>query len=144
MQFVVISDAGYEEMDGFADQLIGRAMGSGNFQFLQKSIDIDRPTINAVIDRDRAGDLGINNASVVFDEAPLLNTHSPISRGFADIFGNTLRIRFENILHLHGKNFLARIAQPLHGERVAVKNLVSNRIDNVNGFRSVLKYRAKV
>jgi multidrug efflux pump len=39
-------------------------MGSGNFMFLEKSIDIDRPTISIEIDRDRAGDLGISMASI--------------------------------------------------------------------------------
>jgi multidrug efflux pump len=64
MQFVVISDAGYEEMDGFADQLIGRAMGSGNFQFLRKSIEFTRPKQTIVVDRDRAGALGISMADI--------------------------------------------------------------------------------
>ncbi|MGD8236065.1 MAG: efflux RND transporter permease subunit, partial [Chromatiales bacterium] len=55
VQFVITTDRSYEELVEVANGLLGQAMGSGNFQFLQKSIDIDRPTINAVIDRDRAG-----------------------------------------------------------------------------------------
>ena len=39
-------------------------MASGNFMFLEKSIDMDRPTISVDIDRDRAGDLGISMASI--------------------------------------------------------------------------------
>lgn len=64
LQFVVTSDRSYEELVEVSDQLLGQAMASGNFQFLQKSIDIDRPTTNIVIDRDRAGDLGISMASI--------------------------------------------------------------------------------
>jgi multidrug efflux pump len=60
MQFVITTDAGYEELDALADQLIGRAMGSGNFLFLRKSVEFTRPKTTLVIDRDRAGDLGID------------------------------------------------------------------------------------
>ncbi|MGD8266392.1 MAG: efflux RND transporter permease subunit, partial [Chromatiales bacterium] len=64
VQFVITTDRSYEELVEVANGLLGQAMASGNFQFLQKSIDIDRPVINAVIDRDRAGDLGISMASI--------------------------------------------------------------------------------
>ena len=64
VQFVITTDRSYEELVEVANGLLGQAMGSGNFQFLQKSIDIDRPTIDVVIDRDRAGDLGISMASI--------------------------------------------------------------------------------
>jgi multidrug efflux pump len=63
-QFVLTTDRSYEELVEVADQLLGQAMGSGNFRFLEKSIDIDRPTISVEIDRDRAGDLGISMASI--------------------------------------------------------------------------------
>jgi multidrug efflux pump len=61
---VVTTDRSYEELVEIADQLLGQAMASGNFMFLEKSIDIDRPTISIEINRDRAGDLGISMASI--------------------------------------------------------------------------------
>jgi multidrug efflux pump len=64
LQFVLTTDRSYEELVEVADQLLGQAMGSGNFMFLEKSIDIDRPTISVEIDRDRAGDLGISMVSI--------------------------------------------------------------------------------
>ncbi len=64
LQFVVTTDRSYEELVEVADQLMGQAMASGQFMFLEKSIDIDRPTISIEIDRDRAGDLGISMASI--------------------------------------------------------------------------------
>ncbi len=64
LQFVLTTDRSYEELVTVADQLLGQAMGSGNFMFLEKSIDIDRPTISVEIDRDRAGDMGISMASI--------------------------------------------------------------------------------
>lgn len=58
------TDRSYEELVDVADQLLGAAMGSGNFMFLEKSIDIDLPSISVDIDRDRAGDLGVSMASI--------------------------------------------------------------------------------
>ncbi len=60
VQFVLTSDRSYEEMVNLANQIIGRGMQSGNFLFLMKSIELDRPTVSVQIDRDRAADLGIS------------------------------------------------------------------------------------
>ncbi len=60
LQFAMISDADYTELDSLAGALIGRAMQSGKFMFLRKSIDFSRPKTTIVIDRDRAGALGIS------------------------------------------------------------------------------------
>lgn len=60
VQFVVISDAPYEEIDLVAGQLIGQAMQSGNFVFMQKSIEFNRPRAKLLINKDRAADLGIS------------------------------------------------------------------------------------
>ena len=59
VQFVITSAHSYEELAQLADQIIGKAMGSGEFIFLKKSIALDRPVIRVDVDRDRAGDLGI-------------------------------------------------------------------------------------
>jgi multidrug efflux pump len=64
IQFVLTSDRSYEEIAGFADELIGRGMQSGQFMFLKKSVEIDRPVITIDIDRDRAGDLGITMGEI--------------------------------------------------------------------------------
>ncbi len=52
VQFVITTDASYEELDELADQLIGRAMGSGLFTFLMKELQYSRPRTTLVIDRD--------------------------------------------------------------------------------------------
>lgn len=64
IQFVLTTEKSYEELVEVADQVMGQALASGQFAFLQKSIDIDRPTVSVEIDRDRAGDLGISMASI--------------------------------------------------------------------------------
>ena len=57
--FVITSDAGYTRLDEVADELIGAGMRSGNFVFLQKSVEFSRPKTTMLIDRDLAADLGI-------------------------------------------------------------------------------------
>ena len=72
VQFVITSDASYQRLDEIADQLIGTAMGSGKFAFLRKSVEFTRPRTRVVIDRDRAGDLGISMADIGRNLATLL------------------------------------------------------------------------
>lgn len=60
VQFVVISDTSYADLSDTAGALIGKAMQSGNFIFLQKSIEFNRPKSNLIINKDRAADLGIS------------------------------------------------------------------------------------
>jgi len=64
VQFVIQSSADFGALDSVADDLIGIAMQSGNFGFLQKSVEFSRPRTTLVVDRDRAGDLGISMAEI--------------------------------------------------------------------------------
>ncbi len=80
IQFVITSDADYAEMDAVADQLIGKAMMSGQFMFLQKAVEFSRPKTTLVIDRDRAADLGMNMEDVGANLATFLGG------GFANRF----------------------------------------------------------
>ena len=72
VQFVMTSDASYQELDQLADQFIGHAMGSGQFRFLMKELQYARPRTTLVIDRDRAGDLGISMQDIGRNLATLL------------------------------------------------------------------------
>ena len=64
VQFVITTGNSYEELDAVASDLLGKAMQSGNFVFLRKSIDLDRPVTHISIDRDRVADLGLTMADV--------------------------------------------------------------------------------
>ncbi len=57
--FVITSDADYERLDEVADGLISAGMQSGNFIFLQKTVEFSRPKTTLLIDRNLAADLGI-------------------------------------------------------------------------------------
>ncbi|MFZ0255848.1 MAG: efflux RND transporter permease subunit [Gammaproteobacteria bacterium] len=59
IEFVLTSDADYRRLNEVADALIGPAMQSGKFAFLRKSIEFTRPKTRIIIDRDRAGDVGL-------------------------------------------------------------------------------------
>ena len=63
-QFVITTGGSYEQLDEVADELLGRAMQSGNFMFLQKSINFDKPSTRINVDRDRVADLGLSMQDV--------------------------------------------------------------------------------
>lgn len=60
IQFVVLSVEGYSELNRTVDALLDRALESGKFIFLQKAIEFTRPKTNIILDRNRAGELGID------------------------------------------------------------------------------------
>ncbi len=64
VQFVLTTGNSYGELNAVADELLGKAMGSGNFVFLRKSINIDRPVTQVLVDRERVADLGLTMADV--------------------------------------------------------------------------------
>ncbi len=64
VQFVLTTSASYEALDSMANQMIGQAMQSGNFLFLKKSVEFDRPMTTVEVDRDKAADLGITMANL--------------------------------------------------------------------------------
>ena len=64
IQFVVLTPEDYSSLDTAADELLGKAMQSGNFLFLQKAVEMARPKTTIVIDRDRAGMLGVDTREI--------------------------------------------------------------------------------
>jgi multidrug efflux pump len=72
VQFVLTSPVSDAELDVAADELLGAAMESGRFMFLQKSVEFNRPKTTIEIDRDRAGMLGIRMDDLGQELATLL------------------------------------------------------------------------
>jgi len=72
VRFVVTAPAAYKTIDRAAENLIGQAMASGRFAFLERSIEYNKPLITIRIDRDRAADLGISMRDVGLNLATLL------------------------------------------------------------------------
>jgi len=73
LQFVIMTDADYTQLDQVADQLLAQAMQSGRFSFLMKDVNFDRPKSTLVIDRDRAADLGLTMKEIGRNLAGLLS-----------------------------------------------------------------------
>jgi multidrug efflux pump len=59
LQFVIVTDADYAQLEQVADGLIDTAMKSGRFIFMMKDVEFTQPKATLVIDRDRAADLGL-------------------------------------------------------------------------------------
>lgn len=72
VQFVLTSPASDRELDAAADELLGAAMQSGQFMFLQKSVEFNRPKSIINIDRDRAGMMGMKMDELGLELATLL------------------------------------------------------------------------
>ncbi|MCG7563715.1 efflux RND transporter permease subunit [Pseudoalteromonas sp. McH1-42] len=64
VEMVVKSSASYEEMKQYADQLIGRAFGSGHFLYADTDLKIDLPQIEVTLKREQIADLGMDLAHV--------------------------------------------------------------------------------
>lgn len=72
LQLVLTSDADYAELNTMAGQLIGAAMATGKFIFLQQSIQFTRPKTTLVIDRNQAALMGISLEDIGRNLATLL------------------------------------------------------------------------
>ena len=72
-QFVITTGGSYEQLDQVADELLGKAMQSGNFMFLKKSINFDKPSTRINVDRDRVADLGLSMQDVGQSLASMLS-----------------------------------------------------------------------
>lgn len=124
VQFVITTGASFEELDEAASQLLGAAMGSGNFVFLQKSVEFDRPVTRVIVDRDRAGDLGISMQEIGVNLARMLgggevNRFSLEGRSYKVIPQVDRRYRLDEQML---ENYYIRAG---NGDLVPMANLVS-------------------
>ena len=63
-QFVLTTGNDFEQLNEVADEMLQKANESGNFVFLEKSIDYNRPVTGIKVDRERVADLGLSMADV--------------------------------------------------------------------------------
>ncbi len=73
VDFVIVSDRDYGELDALADRLLGTAMQSGKFMFLSKDVKLERPRTVIEVDRDLAGAMGISMADLGASLAGMVN-----------------------------------------------------------------------
>ncbi|MEE9356393.1 MAG: efflux RND transporter permease subunit [Methylococcaceae bacterium] len=114
LQFVMVTEAGYTELDQVADQLIARAMESGKFAFLNKGVEFTRPKTTLVIDRDRAADLGLSMQDV--------------GRNLSTLLGG----QYVNRFSLQGRSYKV-IPQVSDAARLDVSKLADIYLNAANG-----------
>ncbi len=129
VQFVITSAADFDELDAVANDLISAGMQSGKFGFLQKSVEFATPRTTLVIDRDRAGDLGISMAT--------------IARSLSTLLGEGYVNRF----NLEGRSYKV-IPQVEPAARVNLSELDEYYLPNAHGdqvpLSSLVRYSASV
>jgi multidrug efflux pump len=72
LQFVIVTDADYADLEQVANGLIDTAMKSGQFIFMMKDVEFTQPKATLVIDRNRAADLGLTMSDIGKNLATLL------------------------------------------------------------------------
>ena len=63
-QFVIGTTDNFEHLDEVSQQVLAKALASGDFAFLQSDLRIDEPQSTLVIDRDKAAQLGLKMSDV--------------------------------------------------------------------------------
>lgn len=73
IEFVIGGVGPLSELQGLADEILGRAYASKRFIFIDKDLKIDKPRIEVLVDRDKAAALGIEMRTLAADMAALLS-----------------------------------------------------------------------
>ncbi|HMK39633.1 MAG TPA: efflux RND transporter permease subunit, partial [Bacteroidota bacterium] len=73
VDFVIASTAEPEQLLGFANQLVGKAMTSGMFFFADADLKFDQPQAEVVFDRDKVRSLGVDMSQAGRDLSTLLS-----------------------------------------------------------------------
>ena len=73
VDFVIASTAEPEQLLGFANQLVGKAMTSGKFMFADADLKFDQPQAEVVFDRDKVRSLGVDMSQAGRDLSTLLS-----------------------------------------------------------------------
>ncbi len=83
VEMVVQGNEDYATMEGYAQQLIGAAYGSGEFMFVDTDLKVDLPVVRVKLDRTRIADLGLdlNNVSA---QIAALTSEQEVNRFNAD------------------------------------------------------------
>ncbi|AOS96902.1 Efflux pump membrane transporter BepE [Microbulbifer aggregans] len=64
VEFVIGSTEPMENLAGFADEIMGRALASRKFIFLDSDLKIDKPKLAVTINRDKAASIGVTMAEI--------------------------------------------------------------------------------
>jgi multidrug efflux pump len=111
IEFIVKSTATYDEMKGYADQLIQAAFQSGEFLYADTDLKIDLPQIKLQFDRKKIADLGMNISDVsnqlgIYLSSRYVNRFDAQGKAYQviPIVNNDIKTKPETILSLNIKS----------------------------------------
>ncbi len=113
VEFVVAGTGDAPQLLGYAQAIVGKAMASGKFPFLQIDTKIDQPESEIVIDREKVATLGLNLSQVGADLA-------------TDLGGN-----FVNRFDIAGRSYKV-IPELKRGERLNADQLMGLYVTGPN------------
>jgi multidrug efflux pump len=124
ISMVIGSTGPVENLGELADAIIARAMASGRFIFLSSDLDIDKPRVELIIDRDKAAQMGVDMATLTADLVPLLA--GAVSGRFA-LDSRSYRVvpQIQRGERLNPEQLEQLYTRTRDGEPVALANLVT-------------------
>ena len=114
VDFVIMSTAEPEQLVAFANQLVGKAMASKMFYFVDTDLKFDQPQTEVVFDRDKVRSLGVDMSQAGQDLSAMLG-------------GN-----FVNRFSIQGRSYKV-IPQIQRSERLTADQLQSVYVSGPNG-----------
>jgi multidrug efflux pump len=125
VQFVIGTTNGFEELNDVSNTFLQAALKSGQFIFLNKDLQVDKPQDEIVIDRDKAAQLGL--------------TMSGVGNSLATILGGG----FVNYFSIDGRSYQV-IPQVQQRSRLNSDQILNYPIAVVNGIQIPLSAIATI
>ncbi|HEX7389330.1 MAG TPA: efflux RND transporter permease subunit, partial [Acidiphilium sp.] len=125
VQFVLKTTNSFGALNGVAEQVLGDALKSGKFIFLQSDLKIDQPQSTVVIDRAKAANLGL--------------TMSQVGAALSQALGGL----YVNYFSLDNRSYKV-IPQVTQASRLNVAQLLDYPIASINGVPIPLGSVAKI
>jgi HAE1 family hydrophobic/amphiphilic exporter-1 len=142
----VIRGPEIEKLSVYADDLIERSLKKGGFQDLETTLELDKPELQASIDRGRAADLGVSTADIATSLSVMVGGDQEVSR-FRDPSVNEdydVQLRVEDRFRNDAASIGRLYVPSSRGGLVRLDNLVTltrqtspSRIDRLDRERQV-------
>lgn len=124
VEFVIRSTDVPENMQEIAQEMIGRAMASGRFIFIDGDLKIDRPRTEIVIDREKAALMGVDMQTLSGDLAALF-AGAPVNRFSMEDRSYRVVPQLQRVERLNAEQLRDLYTRNAQGELVPLDTLIS-------------------
>ena len=124
VEFVIRSTDVPENMQEIAQEMIGRAMASGRFIFIDGDLKIDRPRTEIVIDREKAALMGVDMQTLSGDLAALF-AGAPVNRFSMEDRSYRVVPQLQRVDRLNAEQLKDLYTRNAQGELVPLDTLIS-------------------